>query len=230
MKWPLLIITLVLAGMAQGQSFFNSGKSNLYYFGVNLGVAGNSWSSKTSDYKLFSPYGQQLVDGDSRLKAQTSSELVEIETIFPLGDNRLGVGMSFEFFSLLALDVETKGQFQTFGFPEYFKTDKFYVQFERPLYTNDLGTFEWYASGRLGAYAFSMVRSTSLFGESRWGKSVFGGAKTGFEFSVMEKFYLGLSGLFEYKYFNNSGKEAPEDITHHFISYGIMLNARVSFR
>lgn len=228
MSKALIVIFLILSVPAFGQGYYRT-QSNATYFGLKYGIAKNSWWSNTIDYKLFDPYGTVLVDGKSKLKAQTVSDIVEVEIVFPVQEFYLSFAINFELFSLTSLDVQTQSQFETHGFPEVFKTDKFVVQLERNLWENDAGSLAYFVAASTGVYAFSMVNSTSLFGSTRWGKSWLAGLSTGIQTRVMENFFLNLALMGEYKYFGSPGSEKPQKINHNIFTYGLVGGVRIAF-
>jgi hypothetical protein len=225
-----VIIGCCLSGtvFAQGSYFQANDREAQHFVGISYGMGSNFWFSKTENYNLFDPRGSMVVSGDSKLRARNISQQVQLETVVPISKKiRVGMGIAFEEFALYKMDVESDILNSTIPFVEVFRFDKVFAQFEMQVgILKQSQVFSFNANVKAGYYGFTSVKSTSLFGEDRIGKTYYGSMGMLVDANIFPRFYLYLLPQVEYKYFNNHRREHPHTISHNLLGYTFMVGLR----
>ena len=230
MRLFVLAILVSFSSFSFGQGYYQRNEG-YQFISLSAGLGSNHWRAMATDYSLWDPRGNKIVDDESSsLTTQTYSDLYEIEILFPVEQWRIGGGLNFELFTLLNVELHTEQGSQQHGFPEVFSANKLFVHAERPILQSRNENFEWNAGVKAGKYVLSMVNSTSLFGENRFGATWFGEVHTGIQFRVIDYLYACAYGFTDYKYFDNTKLESPQDIRYHIMTYGAAVSVRYAFR
>lgn len=214
---------------AQPSYYGRNDASNKYFIGVAYGIGTTRWHSETSEFMLFDQRGAMINSGDFKIKAKNAHQILSLETVAPMSEGkwRLGMGITFEEYSLYRITIEDNNVGTNVPFVERFRFDKFFLQGEIPLKWPKSEVVGLSVNSRAGWYGFTGVRSNSLFGETRLGQTWFGGIGMVGDLKVSEQIYLVLKPLMEYKYFTNSRDEIPGRIKHRLFDYSILAGVRV---
>jgi len=213
-----------------GQDYFAEEKSEMQFFGVSYGIGSNQWASFAKNYKLWDQSGIKILDGNSGMRARSHCELYGLEALLPIKKFRFGFGFNFEVIALYELKLHSENKIVAYSFPEIFRADKVYMTLERAVKTTKNGRGEIYLGVSPGLYSFSMIRSTSLFGETRTGRKWFLQLIGGYEYRVHDKLYANIKAIFDYKYFSNKTIEFDRRIRHNIYTFGLSAGMRLAFR
>lgn len=229
MLWIVGLVALSFNAQAQPSYYLLDDKASMHFVGVSYATGTTDWRSGTNNYELLDQHGLTVVNGTSTFRANNRQQSLSLETLVPLnqGKWRLGLGLTFEEFSLYKIDVEMQGITEQHPFVERFRFDKVFAQAEVPLPILENKYFSFNANLRGGWYGFSNVNSSSLFGEKRIGKAWFTGLGLGVDVLVAKRVYLLVMPNVEYKYFKNTRDDLLGNIYHNMFSYNILMGVRV---
>lgn len=234
MRKLLWILPLLLLGentFAQHSYYLLDDKASKHFVGLSYGFGSTDWRSGVENYDLINHQGTTVLSGDGHFRATNTQRSVHLETLVPLsqGKWRMGLGLSFEEFSLFKIDVEASPTTaaSTKPFVDRFRFDKIFAQVEvpLPLLENPFVTFNLNVRG--GWYGFTSVGSTSLFGDKRLGKSWFNGLGLMCDLMVYDRVYLVIMPYAEYKYFKYSSDDVVGNIHHNMLGTNLMIGFRV---
>ncbi len=225
MKKIILIACILISTVAHSQ-YYSEQANSKHFVGFGYSLANTHWYSHTEDFQLFDPTGRTLIDGAGSFDTRVQSQMLQLEVLAPVGEVRMGVGIAFEECQLYKINVESDIINTVVPFTEMFRFNKLFYQLEVPFSKLNSHFFSLAINNRVGYYGFTAVKSLSLFGERRMGKSFFGSTAARMDFKVGAMTYLFVMPMMEYKYFKNTQEESPNFIIHNMFSYSAVIGLR----
>ncbi len=101
----LVCFTLLMVRVNAQVYFRGQDDTKKYYIAASYGVGTAQWQSHFQNTFLYNTNGSVLESGDLTMKATNPSFNYNFNVCFPVGDKRIGAGISFEKFSMDKLSI-----------------------------------------------------------------------------------------------------------------------------
>ncbi|TAL58944.1 MAG: hypothetical protein EPN85_10360 [Bacteroidetes bacterium] len=222
----LLLFSLI--GFSQSGYFYHATKSSEKYFvalGYGFGTA--RWNSVFKSTEFYDKDGAVINMGDLKFSANSPTRNYDVNVMAPIGRIRFGLGIDFEFHYLAQLKIYTKEGEDYLLFDEGLRFDKIYLQAEVPFAydTDKKYSFSW--NTKLGWFGYTNVKRFNFLGEKPFPTSLLASSGIVADYEVYPRVYAYVLPNLEYKFYDNSGLEAPVDIRHSVFSASILCGIRV---
>ena len=219
---------LSLAGFSQTSYFYHAQKSGEKYFvALGYGVGTAHWKSVFTSAEFYDKDGSVINTGDFEFSANSPTRNYDVNVMAPIGKVRVGLGIDFEFHYLAQLKIFSKEGEDYLLFDEGLRFDKIYLQTEIPFKfdTDKKYSFSWNA--KLGWFGYTNVKRFNFLGEKPFPVSIMGCTGVVADYRIYPRVYAYVLPNFEYKFYDNSGLEAPVQIRHNVFSVSVLLGLRV---
>jgi hypothetical protein len=234
----LLFFSFVALGLGVNAQVYYRGQDNSkkYYVAFSYGVGNAQWQSRFQNTFLYNTNGSVLEAGDMTMKASNPTFNYNFNVCFPVGDKRIGLGISFEKFSMDKLSIislsDTSGTNVNIPnsyiyFRESFWFNKLYLMVQLPFHfcENKPYSLDFVACG--GFYGYDGLKHLNFFGDDQIASTLFSNVSFIFDYDIkVEHARLFIQPMAEYKYFHNNGNEYPSTIVHNIFSYSINFGVR----
>src|SRR3984957_320047 len=103
----LLFFSFIVFRLGASAQVYYRGQDNnkKYYVAFSYGVDNAQWQSRFQNTFLYNTNGSVLESGDLTMKASNPTYNYNFNVCFPVGDKRIGLGISFEKFSMDKISI-----------------------------------------------------------------------------------------------------------------------------
>lgn len=194
--------------------------------GYGTGVS--YWSSKIENTELYNKYGSPIKSGNLEYKSKTAITCYDLNVVIPVAEIMLGLGVNFEYNIMDKIEIKSPApEAGTILFDQRFRIEKIYVLAEVPLQKQIRKNFIASAQARLGYYGYSGVDRENFFGQAPMPNTYFVGIGVVASYRIIPHTFIYVLPSFEYKYFQNNGKERPVGITHNIYTFTATAGVRI---
>lgn len=231
MKRTAIIVGLCLAvisGYSQKGYFYHATKSGEKYFvALGYGVGTAHWNSVFKSAEFYDKDGSVINTGDMKFSSNSPTRNYDVNVMAPIGKARFGLGIDFEFHYLAQLKIYTKEGEDYLLFDEGLRFDKVYLQAEIPFRfdTDKKYSFSWNA--KIGWFGYTNVKRFNFLGEKPFPISALICSGVVADYEIYPRVYAYVLPNLEFKFYDNSGIEAPVQIRHNVISASLLFGIRV---
>lgn len=218
-------------------SFFNGYSQNGYYrpmergekyfVAVGYGVGTAHWNSVFKSTEFYDKDGAVIHSGNLKFSANSPTKNYDVNVMAPIKHIRVGLGIDFEFHYIAQLKVFTKEGDEYMIFDEGLRFDKIYLQTEIPFKYNTDQRYSLSWSMKLGCFGYTNVKRFNFLGDKPFPLSILACSGVTIDYELYPKVYAYVLPNLEYKYYDNSGLEAPVDIRHGVLSVSVLAGLRV---
>jgi len=223
---------------ANAQVYFRGQDNNKkYYIAASYGVGAAQWQSRFQSTFLYNTNGSVLESGDMTMKASNPSFNYNLNVCFPVGDKRIGLGISFEKFSMDKITILSLSDTSASNvnipnsytyFRESFWFNKLYGMVQLPFHFCDGKPYSLDLVACGGFYGYDGLKHLNFFGNDQIASTLFCNLSFIFDYDLkVEHARLFVQPMIEYKYFHNNGNEYPSTIVHNIYCYSINFGIRV---
>ena len=217
----------VFCHIVYGQGDYYAKKdAKKYYIALSYGFGKSWWTSHMNDAYLYNIDGSVLQSGNLKISANNPDYNYNFSVCFPIGQSRLGGGVSFEKYSMDKLkitnlsdtNVALNGPNSYVLFTENFWFNKIYAMYQYQ-FGGTIGKpceVDFVACG--GFYGMNGLRHLNFFGDDNLAKTLFCNVGCIFDYEFVQNFRVFAQPTVEYKYFCNSKSEAPTVIVHNILN------------
>ena len=236
---PLLFFLLFFSYTEKtvAQAYYGSYNSKKYYVAASYGFGTTRWYSRFENTYLYNTDGSVLRSGDLKMKAVNPNYNYNFSVCFPVGNARLGAGISFEEFSMDKLMIISLSDSATSAinipnsyvlFTENFWFNKIYLMLQEPFQFSTGKPYELDFVLGGGFYGYDGLTHLNFFGDSQIARTLFVNTSFIFDYRVIKATRIFIQPMFEYKYFHNNGNEYPSVIIHNIFSATLNFGVRVN--
>jgi len=229
----LFFLLLLQAGNVFAQGYYSTDKKDKkYYIALSYGVGSARWFSHFNDAPLYNIDGSILRSGDLKMQSTNPMFNYNFSVCAPVGKVRLGLGISFEKFSmdkLSILSVDSVGSNIPNSyvlFTENFWFNEIYGMVQAPFTFCRNKPYELDFIGNIGFYGYDGVRHLNFFGNDQIAKTYLVNAGFLFDYEVLDFTRIFIYPEVEYKYFHNNLNESPAAIQHNIFAFVIQFGIR----
>ncbi len=224
----LLFLIFCLAGFSQGGYFYRSDKSgDRYFVSLGYGMGTAHWSSVFKSTEFYDKDGSVINMGDLKFSANSPTRNYDVNVMAPIKHIRLGLGINFEFHYLAQLKIYTKYGDDYLLFDEGLRFDKIYLQAEVPFKYDTDKKYSFSLNAKAGWFGYTNVKRFNFLGEKPFPISVLASIGLMMDHEIYPKVYAFLLPNFEFKFYDNTGLEAPVEIRHSVVSASVLGGLRV---
>lgn len=221
---PFLLL-LASTGYAQLGYRMDMKKNNekyLVHIGHGWGTA--RWFSELSQTSLFDRQGIIIETGSFKFKSVNPISYWDGGILFPFGNVRAGIGLSFEKCILSTIQLENSSAPMIFD--ESFRFDLMYAQFEVPLFPESRSAISAAINMRAGYFNFSGVQRINLFGNDNRSSNWLVALSTEVDYCILGSFYVFVQPQGGCKFFSSQAVDPEGTVKHTILSYSLMVGLR----
>lgn len=227
--FPVVASTSVCHSQVPESYFYHARKADKYFFSVAYGEGTARWNSVFKNADFYDKDGAVINSGDFKFSATNPTKHLDANVSAPFKKIRLGLGISFEEHYMNQLRFYNKKGDEILLFDETMRFDKLYFHSEVPFHyaTKNKYSFNW--NFRLGWYGYTNVRRVNFLGDKPFPVSFLVASGVTMDYEIYPKVFIFIFPNLEYKYYSNSGTEAPVEIRHNVFTANVLAGVRVNF-
>jgi hypothetical protein len=233
LRLVFVLICFVVAGNLFAQGYYNDKKKDKKYFvAMSYGVGSARWFSHFDDAPLYNVDGSILRTGDLKMQATNPMFSYNFSVCAPVGSVRLGMGVTFEKFSMDKLSIISEDSAAVnipnsyVLFTENFWFNEIYGLIQAPFNFCKGKPYELDFVGNIGFYGYDGVKHLNFFGDDQIAKTYLANAGFLFDYEVVDHTNVFIYPEIEYKYFHNNLNESPSTIVHNIFTFILQFGIR----
>ncbi len=222
------LLSSALAGFSQREYSYHSKKSSEKYFvSLGYGMGSARWNSIFKSTDFYDKDGAVINSGDFKFHANSPTRNYDVNVMAPIKRIRIGLGIDFEFHYITKLKIYTKEGEDYLLFDEGLRFDKIYLQTEIPFKFDTEEKYSISLNMKMGWFGYTNVKRFNFLGEKPFPISIMATSGVMFDYELYPYVYAFALPNLEYKFYDNSGLEAPVEIRHHVFSASLLFGVRV---